>query len=270
MNNRHVILITGASSGIGRACAEHLHQRGYRVYGTSRNPQSHPNAPFALIQMDVNDGNSVQQAIKLVMEREGRIDVAVNNAGISIVGAVEEVSSEEAKAQLETNFFGALRVCQAVLPVMRAQRGGLIVNISSIGGLIGIPFQALYSASKFALEGLSEALRMEVRSFGICVVLIEPGDIPTEIAVHRRWTRLSTESPVYAERCAHAMKVMAADEQNGPAPYKVAHLLERIVKTPNPRLRWVIGPTLECISLALKPIVPPALFEWALEKYYRI
>lgn len=270
MNNQSVVLISGASSGIGRACAEHLQQCGYRVYGTSRNPKSYPGAPFELIQMDVDDDKSVQKAVNLVMEREGRLDVVVNNAGIGFAGAVEETSAEEGRAQLETNFFGAVRMCRAVLPIMRRQQGGLIVNISSIGGLIGIPFQAFYSASKFAIEGLSEALRMETRPFGIRVVLIEPGDHRTGFTANRRRTSQSTESTVYAERMNKALAVMEHDEQNGPSPEKIARLLERIIKTPNPRLRWVTGPLLQCIGPAIRPIVPPALFQWVLEKMYQI
>jgi NAD(P)-dependent dehydrogenase (short-subunit alcohol dehydrogenase family) len=270
MNDHSIILITGASSGIGCACAEHLQQRGYRVYGTSRSPQSSSNPSFELIQMDVDSENSVQQAFRLVMEREGRIDVVVNNAGMGFAGAIEETSEEEARAQMETNFFGALRVCRVVLPIMRAQCAGLIVNISSIGGVIGIPFQGLYSASKFAIEGMTETLRMEARPFGIRVVLIEPGDFRTGFTAHRRRTRQSTESTVYAEKLGKALAVMEADEQGGPSPDRIGRLIERIIKMPNPRLRWVIGPLPEIVALALKPFLPPALFEWALSKYYRL
>ncbi|MGC8873617.1 MAG: SDR family NAD(P)-dependent oxidoreductase, partial [Chloroflexia bacterium] len=155
-----VVLITGASSGIGLACARYLADRGYRVFGTSRHPEACPPEPFPMIQMDVCDDASVLRGVEAVRERAGRIDVLVNNAGIGYGGAIEDTSLEEAHRQFETNFFGALRLCRAVLPIMRAQGSGLIVNMSSIGGLIGLPFQGLYSATKFALEGMSEALRL--------------------------------------------------------------------------------------------------------------
>jgi NADP-dependent 3-hydroxy acid dehydrogenase YdfG len=145
-----IVLITGASSGIGKACFEHLSSKGFTVYGTSRKANLPPED--GLIQMDVRDDESVRRCVDYIVEKEGRIDVVVNNAGIGLAGAVEETSIEEAKNIFETNFFGVHRVCRVVLPIMRRQRSGLIVNISSIMGLIALPFQAFYSATKFALE----------------------------------------------------------------------------------------------------------------------
>ena len=191
--NDRVVLITGASSGIGKACADHLAKGGYRVYGTSRKPPSV--APFRMMQLDVTDDESVEGTVNELLKREGRIDVLVNNAGIAMAGAIEDTSVEEARTQLETNFFGAFRMCWVVVPTMRAQKYGYIVTISSIGGQIAIPFQGLYSASKFALEGLSESLRMEVRPFGIKVILIQPGDHRTALT-QRHWKRGSSD--VYA------------------------------------------------------------------------
>ena len=162
-NNQRVVLVTGASSGIGKCCAEYLCNKGYRVYGTSRKADSSDSKQrpsninsTQMIRMDVTDEPSVKQGVADIIARESRIDVVINNAGFGIIGALEDTSIDEAKSQLETNFFGALRVCRAVLPTMRKQRSGYIVNISSIGGLIGLPFQSAYSASKFALEGASE------------------------------------------------------------------------------------------------------------------
>ncbi|MBN1427525.1 MAG: SDR family NAD(P)-dependent oxidoreductase [Anaerolineae bacterium] len=264
------VLITGASSGIGRACANYLHQRGYCVYGTSRNPASYPGTPFELIAMDVTDESSVQQAVATIMESAGSIDVVVNNAGSGIVGAIEETSIEEAQSQMETNFFGVLRVCRAVLPIMRQQQSGLIINVSSIGGVVGIPFQGLYSASKFAIEGLTEALRMEVRPFGIRVAMIEPGDFRTGFTANRRPTHESTQSTVYTERCAKALAVMEADEQNGLPPEKVARLIERIIRARNPRLRWVAGPFFEQMLPLIKRFAPSSVVEWGIRKYYQV
>jgi NAD(P)-dependent dehydrogenase (short-subunit alcohol dehydrogenase family) len=279
-DNARVVLITGASSGIGQACANHLHQRGYRVYGTSRrapSPAAEGSAaeqghsvPFAMIQMDVDSDISVERGLDAVLESEGRLDIVVNSAGFGIAGSVEDTSIDEAKAQFETNFFGVLRVCRAVLPVMRRQRRGYIVNISSMAGVIGIPFQALYSASKFALEGMTEALRMEARPFGIHVVLIEPGDFHTQFTAHRRKTLESQRSSVYSERFDIALGVMEADETSGPPPDKIAYLLERIINTPSPRLRYPIGPMSERIAITLKKVLPPRLFEWGVMAYYKV
>ena len=178
---RSVVLITGASSGFGEACADHLARRGYRVYGTSRRarfPEGGAEENPRMIPMDVCDDDSVRAAVEFVLAAEGRLDVVVNNAGLGMAGAVEDTSLEEARALFETNFFGMHRVCRAVLPTLRAQRSGLIVNISSIGGLIAIPFQGFYSASKFATEALTEALRMDYDAFGRVLSDTNPGFQP--------------------------------------------------------------------------------------------
>src|ERR1700759_3251829 len=189
--NKQVVLVTGASSGIGLACATYLAGRGYRVYGTSRRAGTSQKGSVAMLVADVTNDLSVEQAVAAVLEREGRLDIVVNNAGMCLAGPAENTSIEAAKSQLEVNFFGAHRVCRAVLPIMRSQRAGYIVNIGSIGGLVAIPYQSMYSASKFALEGFSESLRMEVRPFGIRVVIIEPGDHKTAITENRRMAETS-------------------------------------------------------------------------------
>lgn len=268
--NERVALITGASSGIGKACAERLARRGFRVYGTSRRASFPPAGEEGLIPMDVNDDVSVRTGVDFVLGREGRLDVLINNAGFGIAGAVEDTSVEEARAQFETNFFGVLRVCRAVLPTMRAQGSGYIVNISSIGGLIGLPFQGLYSAAKFAVEGLSEALSMEVRPFGIHVVLVEPGDMRTHFTANRRRVQAADENPAYREAMARAMAVVEHDELHGGSPEQVARLIERIVNSPSPRLRYAVGPATEKLAIVAKRVLPSRLFEWIMTKYYNL
>ena len=184
---QRVALVTGASAGIGASCAAFLAAKGYRVYGGARSAVMAEGVEPLIL--DVTDDVSVARAIETILARESRLDVLVNNAGFGIAGAIEDTSIEEAREQFEVNFFGVLRMCRAVLPVMRRQKSGYIVNIGSIGGLIAIPFQGFYSATKFALEGFSESLRMEVRPFGIQVVLIEPGDHRTAFTQNRRATR---------------------------------------------------------------------------------
>jgi len=263
-----VIIITGASSGIGKACAELLKQRGHKVYSASRSTQDQLTA--GNVSLDVDDDNSVRLAVQRVLDDAGRIDVVINAAGFGIVGAVEDTSIEEAKLQFETNFFGVLRVCRAVLPVMREQNSGLIINISSIAGLISLPFQAFYSASKFALEGMSEGMRMEVAPFGVRVVLVEPGDFRTQFTANRRQTREATNDSRYRERYNKALAVFEKEEANGDDPINIARLVARIIDSKSPRLRYTIGPAGERIVPGLKQILPHKVYQWLFMKHYNI
>jgi len=171
---------------------------------------------------------------------------------------------------METNFFGVLRVCQHVLPTMRQQQAGCIVNMSSMGGRIGLPFQAIYSASKFALEGFSEALRLEVGSYGIRVVLIEPGDFRTAMTAHRQIARGAQPTSVYRRRFTQARAVIEANEAHGSAPERIAYQVERILRHASPRLRYPIGCVVERMGLRLKPVMPSAWFEGMMRWYYRL
>jgi NAD(P)-dependent dehydrogenase (short-subunit alcohol dehydrogenase family) len=264
-----VVLITGTSSGIGLACARHLAERGFRVFGTRRRPEGAP-ASFQELAMDVNDDASVLHAIEAIHQQAGRIDVLVNNAGLGYAGAIEDTSIHEARAQLETNFFGTLRLCQAVLPRMRAQGGGRIINISSIGGLIALPFQGMYCASKFAVEGMTEALRMEVRPFGIEVSLVEPGDFRTEFTRHRIRVKASGQGSSYAEQMQVSLGIMERDEQRGPSPVAVAKLIEKIIEAKNPRLRYSVGMFPQRLAISLRRLLPAWLFERIIASTYEV
>jgi NAD(P)-dependent dehydrogenase (short-subunit alcohol dehydrogenase family) len=266
---RKIVLITGARSGIGRACADALAVQGHQVFGTSRTPPSETPG-FTFLPMDVNDTDSVEAGVQSVLEETGRLDVVVNNAGFGYGGSVEDTSMAEAQALFETNVFGPKRVCQAVLPTMREQGSGLIVNVSSIGGLMGLPYQGLYSASKFAIEGLSEALRLEMKPFGVKVVMIEPGDFATGFTASRRRTLGCTADSPYAAACERSLVVMEHDETSSPPPDKVALAVERIINRPNPRLRYPVGPLPEIVAIYLKRIMPHRVFEWAIGKYYKV
>jgi NAD(P)-dependent dehydrogenase (short-subunit alcohol dehydrogenase family) len=265
-----VVLITGASSGIGQACAEHLGRNGWRVFGTRRGAPSTTlaEAPFEMLQMDVDDENSVRQCVESLLARAGRLDAVVNNAGIAIMGAVEDTSIEEAKAQLETNFFGVLRVCRATLPALRKNGGGHVVNISSLAGIIGLPFSGLYSASKFALEGVSESLRMECRAFGIHVVLVEPGDFRTNITSRRRIVQAATTNDAYREAFARCKQKQEQDETSAPGPEAVARLVGRILSDPNPGTRYSVGMLSQRMVVPLKRFLPQRLFEWAARRAF--
>ena len=220
-----------------------------------------------MLCLDVTDEDSVQRGIQSIVSREGRLDIVVNNAGFGLAGPVEFTSEEEARRQFDVNFFGVLRVCRAALPIMRRQGGGCIVNIGSIGGLIAIPYQSIYSASKFALEGLTEALRYEANAFGIRVVLIEPGDHRTEFTRNRQ---ISERVPDEAYRTSFqaALSRMESDEQNGAGPEKVAALVERVVHLRHPRLRYTAGPASQRAAVWLKRVLPYSLFEFGVRRYY--
>jgi len=266
---RQVVLVTGASTGIGRACADHLAARGWRVYGGSRRAPGGAPA-FEALTLDVDDDASVASGVAQVLAREEHIDVVVNSAGFGIAGAVEDTSIIEAKRQLETNFFGVLRVCRAVLPSMRAARCGRIVNISSLGGLFGMPFSGLYSASKFALEGVSEAMRQELRPFGVHVTLIEPGDIRSDFITTRKSTEESNVNAAYQEGFRRAMKAAEADERAAPSADLVAQLVERVLTVRRPRLRYSVGMFSQRIVALLKRWLPERIFEWAIGQAFKI
>ncbi len=253
-----VVLITGASAGLGEAAAEHLARRGHQVYGTSRRA-SWPDAGSATnpehLPMDVTDEASVERAVSEVIEREGRLDVVVNNAGVGIAGAVEDTRPDEAQAQFDTNLFGVHRVCRAVLPTLRAQGAGLIVNISSIGGLVTIPYQGFYSASKFALEAMTDALRLELRPFGIAVCLIEPGDFRTGFSDARQLVEGHGPDSPYYETGQRAIAAMDRDERNGADPREVATLLEALIAARSPRPRRTAGAALQRSIVPLKRVL---------------
>ena len=261
-----MVLVTGASSGIGACCAALLAEQGCRVYGGSRGTVSA--SGVEPLTLDVADDASAARAIETILAREGRLDVLVNNAGFGIAGAIEDTSIEEARAQFEVNFFGAHRMCRAALPGMRQQKSGYIVNIGSIGGLIGIPFQGFYSASKFALEGFSEALRLEVRPFGVHVVLIEPGDHRTSFTQNRQSTRGSGAGSAYGDRFQRSIARMAADEQSGPGPEAIAQLLHKVIRNPSPRLRYTVGPVAQRAAVWLKRALPYAVLEKIMQSHY--
>ncbi|MBV9879541.1 MAG: SDR family oxidoreductase [Gemmatirosa sp.] len=263
-----VVLITGASSGIGLECARYLAERGYRVYGTSRR-DAPTGERFTMLRMDVTDDGDVARTVDTVMQAESRIDVLVNNAGYGIAGAVEDTTVDEARAQFETNVLGPLRMCRAVLPHMRTARSGLIVNVSSIAGLVPVPFQAFYSASKAAIESMSEALRMEVRPFGIRVALLEPGDFRTGFTANRVRVAASAGSP-YQERFERALGVMERDESKGAPPAAIARELERVIQSPAPAFRTTIGAALQRAAPTLRNILPYGLYERMLMQTYEI
>jgi NAD(P)-dependent dehydrogenase (short-subunit alcohol dehydrogenase family) len=254
-------LVTGASAGIGRACADQLYAAGWTVTGASRRGTT--SGGWTPVVMNVDDDASVRDGVAGLLAAGGRIDALVAAAGWGLAGAVESCSIEEAKAQIETNFWGCVRVVQQVLPSMRAQRSGRIVLISSIGGVLGIPFQAFYSAGKFALEGLGEALAYEVAPFGIQVTLVQPGNVRTDFTASRRMAAASEEDPVYGSAVRKAVGLMERDEANGVPAADVAAAVRRVLRSQRPPRRVSVGKAGERAGLLAKRVLPFRLFESA-------
>ena len=255
---KNVILITGASAGIGRACAELLSANGWTVVGASRRGTS--GSSWRGVVMDVDDAMSVTSAVEQVVADHGRLDAMLACAGWGLAGAVENTPISDAKAQFETNFWGSVRAVQSTLPFMRENGGGRIVLMSSIGGVIGIPFQAFYSASKFALEGYAESLAYEVEPFNISVTLVEPGNFTTDFTVSRRVVAAPDEDP-YAVATKRAIEVMERDEVNGADPRDVAATVSRVLSSARPARRVSVGKFDERVGVIAKRLMPFKLFE---------
>jgi NAD(P)-dependent dehydrogenase (short-subunit alcohol dehydrogenase family) len=264
-----VVLVTGASSGIGKACARRLAASGSRVFGCARSAPAE-GEPFPLIHMDVRDERSVNDCVSRVVREAGRIDVLVNCAGIVVGGSAEEMLIEEIRDQIETNLLGLIRSCRAVLPGMRTRKTGLIVNMGSLAGLMGVPFQSAYSATKHGIEGYSESLQMEVRAFGVRVVLIDPGDVLTEITLHRKESQGTGKDSPYRRNLSAAMHAQAESELRGWKVERIARLVERVARSRRPRFRYTPGPFVERIAPVARRIIPDRLFLSILAGFYGV
>ena len=262
-----VIIVTGASSGFGKAIAERLSARGHKVYGICRRPMEDTSITY--LQGDVRDADRIGQLAKDIYDREGRIDVLVNNAGMGIGGSIELATEEEYRLQVETNFYGCVNACQRVLPYMRQQRDGQIINLSSIGGVMGLPYQGFYSASKFAIEGFSEALSAEVKRFGIRVSMVEPGDFATGFTASRRNSEATLNDADYGPVFRHSLELIEKEENGGLKPEKMAETIEKIIDTRHPRLRYVVANFEQWLSTVLKRVCPGNWFVDILRDYYK-
>jgi NAD(P)-dependent dehydrogenase (short-subunit alcohol dehydrogenase family) len=254
-SGQKVVIMTGSSSGIGLESALLLARNGYITYATMRSPEKDAsikaavqkeNLPLRVIQLDVNDDSSVKVAIDHIISEAGRIDVLVNNAGYSLGGALEDLSMDEIQSQYETNLFGLIRVTQAVLPIMRKQRSGRILNISSGAGIFGFPGHSAYVSTKFAVEGLSESIAYELEPFGIKVILIEPGFIRTNFTQAMIVAKKAQDpaSP-YSEMMQKIMASASELIKNASPAELVANIILDAASNPNPRLRYLAGKDVE-------------------------
>lgn len=261
---KKVALVTGASSGIGKATAKLLVENGFIVYGASRRVEKMNELKafgVKLIELDIAEDSSIVKTVGEILKNENRIDVIINNAGYGSYGALEDVPISEAKYQFEVNIFGLARLTQLFLPTMRKQQSGRIINISSIGGSFGEPHGSWYHATKYALEGLSDSLRMELKQFGIDVVIIKPGAILTE------WNSIARENllkvsgnTAYKELAQKHVQMLAKADSNGSSPEVVAKTIIKSVMTNKPKTRYATGGGANAILL-LRRILSDRMFD---------
>lgn len=261
-----IVLVTGASTGIGKMCAELLAHNGYRVYGTSRKPGTAEINGVKLLQLDVTNDESVAACVEQLLDAEGRIDVLINNAGFEMLGTAEETSIAESKWLFEVNFFGVQRMIKAVLPTMRSQGSGKIITIGSLAGLGAAPLQSNYAASKHAIEGYHEALRHEAAEFGIKVALVEPGFFKTAIDSNAHVAQNTL--PAYEPLRSRVLPVLRQKLSTGPTPEWVAETVLRVVKANNPPLRHVVG--WDALGVRIKWIMPTGLVEKRIRWWFEL
>ena len=269
MDYKKVILITGASSGFGKVMATTLSRQGHIVYGTSRKATD-KQGKINMLAMDVTQPESILRTINTIISEQGRIDVLINNAGMGISGATELATEEEIKLQMDTNYLGVVRMCSAVLPHMRKERNGKIINISSLGGVIAVPFQGFYCASKFAIEGYSEALAQEVRSFNIKICLVEPGDFNTNFTANRAVSHITIQDKDYKEKFERTMKIIEKAERQGCNPEKLCRVISKLVKSKYPPFRTKVGPFEQIMFAKCLGILPNRLTQYLLHCFYKV
>lgn len=266
---KKVVFITGASSGIGKSIGEFLHHKDFMVYGTSRNPDAITQSIFPVLKLDVRNAQSIQECVALILQKEGRIDVLINNAGVGITGPIEEIPSEEIRNNFETNLFGPIEVMKATLPQMRLQKSGLIINITSIAGYMGLPYRGIYSASKGALELITEALRMEVKAFGIQITNVAPGDFATNIAAGRYHAPVLKGS-AYEIPYGNTLQEMDVHVDSGSNPNEMAEAIYSIINTKQPKIHYKVGAFMQKISIVLKRVLPDTFYEKMLMNHYKL
>jgi NAD(P)-dependent dehydrogenase (short-subunit alcohol dehydrogenase family) len=234
------VLITGATSGIGLSIANLLHNNGFKVYGTSRTSGNNQKSfPFEILELDITSEASIQKCIDTLMTKTKTIDALINNAGIGICGSAEETTLEQAYRQVETNFWGAVKMTRALLPHMRQQHYGKIIAIGSLAGQIPVPFQSYYAASKHALEGFFKTLRIEIKSFNIKISIVEPGFFKTNL--HNTFEYASPSIADYDRIRDNALKVFTTSIERSETPERVAGIILRILNSKNPRFSYRMG-----------------------------
>lgn len=265
-----VVLVTGASSGLGEAICKKLASEGNIVYGTSRKGNNEIKYGFSLINLDVENNTSVIQCIDYVISKEGKIDVLINNAGIGIMGSVEDCSDDEIYKAFNINVFGLIRTSRAVLPYMRSQKSGLIINIASIAGHMGLPYRAYYSATKSSVHRITEALRIEVKPFGINACIIDPGDFNTNISNNRVVAQKINKGTVYSDETLRIESVINEDIHNSLNADMFGDLILNIINSQKIKAYYRIAKPLQKLSVKVRSLLGADLFENILKKHYKI
>jgi NAD(P)-dependent dehydrogenase (short-subunit alcohol dehydrogenase family) len=250
MKSKRTVLVTGCSSGIGLATCHVLSRNNFMTYGTVRNLSkakkiqdliNRENLSLKILRLDVNDNQSIKLAVKKILTDTGRIDVLINNAGYGMFGPVEEITTQEVKKQFETNFFGTIRLIKAIVPIMRKQGNGTIVNISSMVGRFGVPLNSAYVSSKFAVEGLSESISFELEEFGIRVIVIEPGVVKSDFFHNVKVKGMNLESPYHKLMERRVNFLDKAMKNSLTSSYDVADTILEALNSKDPKFRYVIG-----------------------------
>jgi len=269
MQNK-VILVTGAGSGIGKTIATMLAANQYKVYAASRRVTTgHNHDGITDLQMDVRNEQSVQQALAYIREKEGNLYGLINSAGLGMTGSVEYTTDKEARALFDTNVFGVLNVCRAAIPLMRQNNNGYIINITSIAAQMGLPFRGIYSSSKFAVEGFTESLSLEMHRFGIKVCLIEPGDFRTGINANR--LKAAKDDTEHYDTLHHEILEQVRHEvSTAPTPEAIGKQVIEILNSSTPRLRYRIASAKALLSYRLMRLLPSRMFEAIIRKYYKL
>lgn len=264
-----IVLITGASSGIGKAIAQYLVEQSYTVYGTSRSPKNATESGVHMIALDVTKPETIKAAVATILKKEGRLDYLINNAGMGITGPLEETPDVETRRVFETNYFGALEVIKAVLPSMRKQRSGMVINITSIAGYMGLPYRGIYSATKGALGITTEAYRMELKEFNVKMTTVAPGDFATNIAAGRYHAPVLENSP-YKENYKNTLALMDEHVDQGMDTMIMAKVIKRVMESKHPKVHYRVGFFMQRFSIALKRMLPDTWYEKLILNHYKL
>lgn len=259
-------MVTGASSGFGKETASLLAEHGLKVYGTSRSPTAQTDSGIRMLQLNVDNDESVENCVKELLDETGRLDIVINNAGFVLTGGAEETPLADAKAQFETAFWGCVRMIKASLPTMRKQQSGQIINISSMAAILPVPFEGYYAAAKAALLAWSEALRHEVKNLGIKVSVVEPGFFRTNLGSTRKSAGTIIED--YDKLRERAVKTLDEDFRKGADPMIVAETILRIIKSRSPKLEYPVGK--EKRYRTLKHILPQSVMESGVRRHWKL
>ena len=261
-----IILITGASSGIGKSISLFLTSKGYKIYGTCRNPNKYNISEYELLKCDITSNIEIKNTVKYILNIEKRIDVLINNAGIGITGPLEETNESDIKSAFQTNLLGPIAIIKECIPSMRKNNTGLIINITSVLGYFGIPFRGIYCATKSSLEIIGEVFSMELKKFNINVVNVAPGDFKTDIA-SRRIDSKSSNLSHYTEDYSKSLNSANKHVENASSPEIISTLIYKIINSKNPKIHYRVGQFIQKFSIILKNILPDRIYEKILLYY---